>query len=264
LATVDIRFIPLGLVDEPDGALRQHIDMEYVRELGESIREQGLLQAVLVRPVGDRFELIWGHMRYLAHKMISKADIKAEVRELSDEEAVVLRATENLQRKDLTVMETARCFGMFREKLHYSIEKIAHQMGKNRITIRRYLELLEVPVEFHAALDSGELGMGVAEILMAIDNVELRRYYLQNAISGGCSKKTAELWVSDYNATRAAQGSLGLGGEGVSTELVQPKPTYYACDLCNHPVEVSQARHVMVCPECAARLRGGLAAGGGS
>ena len=250
-----VRDVPLDDVIGPLEPVRGSINMDKVRELAESIREKGQLQDALVRPRDGKYEVVWGDRRFLALKLISASTIRAEIRDLTDEETIILRATENLQREDLTPMEQARIYGQLHSRLQYTVEKIARQMGKNRATIMRYLDLLDLPEEFHNALDAGQISVGVAEILKAIGDEELRRYYLTNAANNGCSMKTAQLWVSDYEATKAAQYyTSSVGADGVVLTPVI-KPIYYACDLCAEPVELSAARHVLACPACVVKLR---------
>ena len=250
-----LKMIDMSLVTEPSEAIRGSIDMDKIRELAESIREKGLLQAILVRPKNGKFEVVWGHRRYLAHRLINATAIKAEVREISEEDTLILRATENLQREDLTPMEEARTYGLLRDRLHYTIESTARHMGKNRNTIKRYLDLLDLPEDFQKAIDAGHLAVGVAEVLMSIDNEELRRYYLTNAANHGCTVKTAQLWVSDYEATKAAQYYMSPVDENGMVLTPQMKPIYYACDLCTEPVELSKAKHVLACPICVGKIR---------
>jgi len=247
--------ISMEKVVGPMEPVRGSIDMEKVRELAESIREHGQLQDALVRPYDGKYEIVWGDRRYLALKLILAPTIRAEIRELTDEAVIVLRATENIQREDLTPMEQAKIYGQLYNRLHYSIEKIARELGKSPSTIRRYLNLLDIPEDFHEALDEGRLSVTVAEILSMIDDPEMRKYYLTNAVDHGCSAKTAQLWVSDYNATKAAQYYAPRSSEDGAPASFHTKPIYYACDLCSEPVDLSNAGHILACPACMDKLK---------
>jgi len=250
-----VRDLPLEDVISPLEPVRSAIDMDKVRELAESIREKGQLQDALVRPLDGKHEIVWGDRRYLALKLISAPTIRAEIRDLTDEEVIILRATENLQREDLTPMEEAKIYGQLHNRLGYPIEKIAREMGKSRKTILRYLALLDLPEDFQKSLDDGRLSVGVAEVLAAIDDPKLCGYYLSNAVLHGCTVKTAQLWVSDYEATKAAQYYMAPSSENDTPISSHTRPIYYACDLCSEPVELSRARHVMACPVCVTKLR---------
>lgn len=245
-----ILMIALDDIVEPGTPLRVIVDMEAVRELAESIREKGLLQPILVRPQGDKYEIVFGHRRYLAHKFLGRETIRAEARDISDEECLLLRATENLQREDLSPMEEATVYGTLRNKLGYTVEEICRKMGKNRLTIKKYLRLLELPEAFQKVVDARILGIAVANVLVDIDDEVLRNYYLQNASEHGCSLKTAELWYSDYQATKAARYYQEVGGEGETGICLTSKPIYHACDVCLQAVDLSQLKHLVVCPVC--------------
>ena len=250
-----VQEISMDKLVEPEDVHRQSIDMEKIRELAESIREQGLLQPILVRPRNGNFEIIAGHRRYLASKLIDLKVIKAVVKDLDDTETTIIRATENLQREDLTVMEEARVYGTLRDKLKMTIEGIARKMGKHSSTVRRYLNLLDLPDEFQRALNAGLLSVGVVEVLQNIDNSDLQKYYLDNAIQSGCSVKTAALWLQDYEATKAAQYYGSVVGPDGTTVIPQAKPIYYTCDACFGSIEISQIKHLCVCVECAQKVR---------
>ena len=223
----EIKLIPLDDIIEPIETLRTSIDMEKIRELSESIREKGLLQPILVRFDGNKFEILAGHRRFLAHKMIGYPQIKSIVKEVNDEDAILIRATENLQREDLSPIEEAKVYGVLRDKLGYTVEDIARKMGKNRLTIKKYLNLLQLPQIFQNAADTKALSLTVANILLAIDDEVLQHYYLQNAVENGCSQKTAELWLADYQKTKDARyyEAAGVGMNYMRREKINLSTT---------------------------------------
>ena len=248
---VDVMVVlPMEKVSPPDGQIREFIDPEAVRELAESIREQGLLQPILVVPRGEKYEVVAGHRRYLAHRLIGQADIKAIVREMSDEEVLIIRATENVQREDLSPIEEARVYGVLRDKLGYTMEDIARKMGKNRMTIKKYLTLLELPMDMQDLVGKKVLSMEVAIVLKEIDDDDLRRYYVVTAVENGIASKTAKIWVDDYNLSRLGK----YYGEGRAlteeTYKLSPSPIYVTCFLCHSPSEIMDTSSIQVCKVC--------------
>lgn len=243
-------------ITEPVGAHRLRIDAEAIRELAESIRERGLLQPIRVTPRNGAHEIVAGHRRWLAYKFLDLEEIDCIIADLTEEQKMIERAMENLQREDLKPIETAIVYGMLRSEMDMSVEEIARKMGKNRNTVKKYLTLLDLPDEFKAAVDLGALPISVAQVLMEIGDVELRRYYLQNAVEHGCSAKTAQLWVSDYEKTKAAEYYKTEGGIHIAPGEYEMKPTYYACDCCTQPVDLRLVKHMAVCPECVAKIKG--------
>jgi len=116
--------VDLALIDEPDGIIRMDIDPEYIAELSQSIKEIGQLQDILLAIKGDRFEIVAGHCRYLAHIKAGLTRINAKVREMTRNEIVIARATENIARKDLTPIEEATTYNDLYKNYDMSLEDI--------------------------------------------------------------------------------------------------------------------------------------------
>jgi ParB family chromosome partitioning protein len=251
----EMKNISMDQILEPSIVIRSSIDVDLVRELAESIREKGLLSPILVAARDGKFEVIAGHRRYLAHKILEAKTIKCIIKIVTDEEILILRAIENIQRADLNPMEEARVYGMLRNPGGLTIAEISKKMGKGQATIIRFLTLLKLPAPVQKALEQKQLSITVANKLAEIEDEVLRNYYLENAVLSGCSIKTAELWVSDYLATKAAQ--FYSPGPGMQSEMGIPevKPFYYTCDICKGPVELSKCRHLVTCPECNEKIR---------
>jgi len=240
----------MKLVDRPKDPARKRIDPEKVRELAESIREVGLQQPVLLRPLDGRYEVVAGDRRYLAHKFLGMEDIEAFVKEMSDEEVIILRATENLQKEDLTPMEEAQEYGKMRNGLGMSIERIARKMGRSHGTIKKYLELLELEPEFQEAIDSRKIGIEAAHVLSQIDDPEFRKFYFTSAVENGVTKEVAQSWLAAYQQSKEAKFYAEGGGGGPLGVTGADKPIFQTCDGCHGPVEIKQIRYFPLCPEC--------------
>ena len=245
-------------VDPPVDAARDIIDPEQVRELAESIRSQGLLQPILVRPLNGRFEVVAGHRRYLAHRLIGEVKIKSLVREMTDEEVCIIRAIENDQREDLNPIEKAKGYQRLRDKFGLSQEQIAQKMGRSRETIIRFLKLLKIPEEFQKAVGQKKLSIGVALCLNEIDDDLSKKYYFAAAIENGVTLEVAQAWLNDYLKTRCGSVEGSGGGVGVGGQIQEALPIYQTCVCCVGPVEVKKVHYVPVCPECELQIRGAL------
>lgn len=242
----------------PNGVQREMIDPEKIRELAESIRAVGQLEAGQARPVDGGFEIVFGHRRYLALRLLGETKMKMIVRELSDEQVFEMRAIENLQRVDLNPIEKARVFQRWKEKFNLSAERIAARVGMTKVSIYRYLQLLEVPEEFHAAIARKDLGIETVLILMEVEDESMRAYYLRAAVDNGITGPVARMWVDDYKKTRAGQFYAGGEGEGGSAALPERVLTYATCFCCNGPEEVQAIQYVPVCKECHKQIRGAV------
>jgi len=254
--------IPLDLIDPPSTAIRESIDMEKIRELAESIRERGLLNPITLARRGERYEVVAGHRRYLAHRLLEVDTIEAICRDVDESEMLFARAVENLQREDLRPMEVARVYAAIRDSKGLSIEAVARSVGKTKVTVWKYLQLLELPVDFQRAVDGGMLSISVAAVLMRIDDEPSRKYYLQNAVEHGITEKVALMWVDDFEKTRRGQFYAASGGEGGEGGIPEVPPSYVACQACFEPVDVRLVKVVSCCDRCFRVITGPKAQGG--
>jgi len=245
-------------VDPPSDAARDLIDPDKVRELAESIRSQGLLQPILVRPFNGRHEVVVGHRRYLAHRLLGEVKIKGIVRELSDDEVFLIRGVENDQRVDLNPIERGKNYKKLRDRFNMSTHQIAQKVGRSHQTIMRYLKLLEVPEEFQDVVAKGKMSIDVALCLVKIEDSEWRNYYFSAAVENGATFEVAEYWVNEYNKTRCGSGPVGVGGMGVGVGVDEPLPVYNTCFCCVGPVEVNRVRYVPLCPACLKEIQGAV------
>lgn len=142
--------LPLAEVIPNPNQPRKYFDEEALNELAASIRERGVLEPIIVRPKEGRYEIVAGERRYRASLLAGLEQIPAVVREMSDEEAMADSLLENFQREDLTVMERAEAIKML--LLHMTQEDAARRLGCSTSTLRRYLELLDLPPQIQAEL----------------------------------------------------------------------------------------------------------------
>lgn len=241
--------IKMSLIDEPPVPDRIEILPEAINELAESIAQVGLLSPILITPRGDRYELVYGHRRYLAHKKLGLDEIEAHIRELTPEEVSLLRATENVQREDLTPIEEARTYNRMINDLGMSIEAVASKVGISPGVVRRRMSLLRMPDSFQVALHRKQVSIAVAEELWSCPDESYRDYLLEMAIEHGVTKNVARQWVQDFRkAARTNPDASEQGGPLPVTGFTEK--IYRGCDACRGPVELSQLRELRLCPEC--------------
>lgn len=249
-----IQYVEMALIDRPQILARESIDPEKVRELAESVREIGLQEPVLLRSLNGRYEMVAGDRRYLAHKLIGADTIKAIVKTLTDEETLLIRATENIQRENLSPIEKARIYGMMKEKLGYTVEKVAKRMGVRHETVTKHLAILTLEEEFQRAIHLGKLGLGAAVHLSKVEDPDMRRYYLSAAVENGITEEVARRWLEDYLQTKAASFNPQAGGGGVLVGENGPLPVFYTCFGCRGPVPGNVVKYVGLCPECVKKV----------
>jgi len=245
-----IERLKMSMVDRPQKTSRKSIDPDEVRELAESIREKGLIEPIIVRPLNGRYEVVAGDRRYLAHRLLGLDEIECISKEMTDDECEVIKATENLQRVDLNPMETASVYGYLKYTLGWSAEKICRQMGRSHETVNKYLRLLELPEEFQEAINAKTLSMRAAEALHKIDDVDTRNYYLRAAVANGVTVEVATRWAEEYNQSKAAKFNPMAGGGSGATDGGPSMPIYQTCHVCKGPTEIKEVQYVPVCKSC--------------
>lgn len=250
--------IELHTIIEPKAMIRMEIDKDYIAELAQSISEVGLLQPVLVAIDGEKYEMVAGHCRYLAHKRLGLSKIKAIVCVMTAEEVAVARATENLTRADLTPVEEAATYKNLIDVLGFTIEKVALKMGKTPGTIKRRMDLLKMPAMLQKAVHKKQISMTVAEELWSIRNETSLEYYLMFAIENGCTQVVARQWAKEWMDTQRRQHASSVQGGGGDLSPFEPRPTYLPCDICNEPVELGKDRLLRICQNCGSAIKKGM------
>lgn len=244
-----IREVDLSQIDEPHETARMEISEESISELAQSISEIGLLQPITVRTNHDRYEIIYGHRRYLAHLKLGLSGIKSIITTMTDQEAAVARATENLAREDLTPIEEAATYKNLMDQHGMSVDQIAAKVGKSLGVVMRRMDLLRMPPCLQQATHEGTISMTVAEELWAIRDPVKLDYYLSFAVDGGCTQATARQWCKDWKDSERRQVSGDAEGGGVTSPF-EPRPHYITCDICLNPVLIQEASSVMICGGC--------------
>lgn len=175
--------------DQPRKKFEDHA----LKELAESIKERGVLQPVLVarQPEGF-FRLIAGERRYRAAKLAGLARIPAIVKDATPEDVLELALIENIQREDLTPLETARAFDRIMKQYGLTQELLAQKVSKERATVANYLRLLSLPDSVQAMMEEGKLTMGHAKALLSLDDQKAMLETAQRIVAEGLSVREAE------------------------------------------------------------------------
>jgi ParB/RepB/Spo0J family partition protein len=250
--------VEIDKIDEPKAIIRMDIDQEEIEDLAVSISEIGLLQPILISVNNDRYETVFGHRRLLAHKHLGLAKIKSIVKQMSQKEIGIARATENIARADLTPIEEAATYKNLIEEYGMKIEHVAKKMGKRPATIKRRMDLLRMPPALQKAVHSKDITMTVAEELWAIRDQTQLEYYLIFAVENGATKEVARGWAQDWKDTVRRESSPGVEGGRVPLSPFEPRPIFVACDICVQPVELGKDKLMRLCPNCFKTIKEGM------
>jgi len=174
---------------------RRSFDEAKIDELASSIRNQGIIQPLIVRPKNDGFELIAGERRWRAAMRAGLSHVPVLVRDASDHEAMQIALVENLQREDLNAIEEANGYRRLQEEFHWSQEEMAEKVGKSRPAVANSLRLLTLPSEVQQEVTSGNLAAGQARALLGLHTEPLIISACREVIAKGLSTRETEKMV---------------------------------------------------------------------
>jgi ParB family chromosome partitioning protein len=185
---------------------RRQIQQQPLEELAASIKANGVIQPIVVRPLpagssqdGVRYEIIAGERRWQAAKLAGLADIPVVVRELTDAQAVAVALIENIQREELTPAEEARAFSRLIEEFSLTHSQVAEAVGRSRAAVTNLLRLLDLPADVVALVDAKALSMGHARALLGLEDEAERTRLAKVVVERGSSVRETE------NLVRRAQ-----------------------------------------------------------
>lgn len=195
---------------------RRRVGPEGLEELMESIRENGLLQPLVVRPAGDEgegWQIVAGERRWRCLVELGWEKAPAVVRELSDREMLVLALVENLQREDLTPVEEAAGFRRLMEDFGLTQQEVAERVGRERSTVANTLRLLALPEEVLEMLSDGSLTAGHGRAILGVGGEERQRALARDVAAKGLSVRATERRVRRLKREEEGEGGAAAGGE---------------------------------------------------
>jgi ParB family chromosome partitioning protein len=187
---------------------RVHFDEAKLDELARSIRSNGLIQPITVRPgrggagganKANKYEIIAGERRWRAAQRAGLLRVPIIVRDVADEKLLEVALIENIQREDLNAIDEALAYRRLSDEFHLTQDDIATQVGKDRSSIANYLRLLKLPSDVQKEVANGALSMGHARALLAIDHEENLRRAAKNVLAAQLSVRETEALVREMN-----------------------------------------------------------------
>jgi ParB family chromosome partitioning protein len=191
LQSVDVDLIEPGPY-QPRTRFRE----ESLAELAQSIQSSGIVQPLVVRPVGSRFQLLAGERRWRAAQRAGLARVPVVIREVSDEAALEITLVENIQREDLNPVEEARAFERFMSDFHLTQEEVATRTGKDRATVANAVRLLRLEKPIVDLIEDGRLSAGHGRALLGISDAKVRLALARRASRGGITVRQIERLAS--------------------------------------------------------------------
>lgn len=204
------RELPVSKIEPNPYQPRREMDPERVKDLAESIRSEGLLQPIVVRPVGERFQLIAGERRWRAHQQLGLKNITARVMEASDTSSAVISLIENLQREGLNPIEESHGYASLMGDFDLTQEAVAERVGKARASIANALRLLQLDREIQGYLAKGMLSVGHAKVLLSLEDATQRSILARRILESGMSVRDAERYIKRQKSEAAPSGARSV------------------------------------------------------
>jgi ParB family chromosome partitioning protein len=198
--------VPVAALDPNPYQPRSVMDPARLAELAASIRESGVVQPILVRRRGERFQIIAGERRWRAAQAAGLDVVPVHVRDVPDEQLLELAIVENVQRQELTALEEAHAFRRLQDEFRLTQEEIARRVGRERSTIANTLRLLRLPKEVQALVAEGRLDAGHARSLLALERDDEQLALGREAARKGLSVREVERRVALMRAPRKDPG----------------------------------------------------------
>lgn len=195
--------VDIDLIDPSPFQPRTTFREAALEELARSIQASGIIQPLLLRPAGNRYELIAGERRWRAAQLAGLNKVPAIVREVRDDLALEMTLVENIQREDLNPIESARAFDRLITEFQMTLEMVAERTGKDRTTISNAIRLLKLESTIQEWIEEGKLTAGHGRALLAVQDPQLRMRFAHRASRGGLTVRMIERLAARRSRSRA-------------------------------------------------------------
>lgn len=217
----DIKTLRMSEIEPNKSQPRTVFDEENIKGLAESIKEHGLIQPIVVRPLpnGITYQIIAGERRWRACKLLKMEEVPVIIRETDELEATQLAIVENVQRADLNPVEEAMAYRALMDKYGMTQDRLAEVMGKSRPYIANLTRLLSLPEEALTALSNGEISVGHAKVLLSIDDKDSLIYALNTIISEKLSVRQTEKLAAELSKEDVEKETVSRNVKNYYTEM---------------------------------------------
>jgi ParB family chromosome partitioning protein len=213
-----IQMMPVSSIEPHLDQPRRHFDEEALEELAASIRQRGLIQPIVVRPHGHRYQIVAGERRWRAAQRARLHEIPVIVRDFDDAETLEVALLENIQRRDLNAIEEAEGYRRLIAEYGHTQDALSKLVNKSRSHIANLLRLLDLPDGVRQLVESGQLSMGHARALIGAADAEA---LARDAVERGLSVREVEKLARFGKPGRERQGRLEIKGAGADIEALE-------------------------------------------
>lgn len=249
VTTKEFRELPLTLIDDPSRPMRSDLGRDNIEDLIRSIKQVGLIEPIIVKAVGERYEVIAGHRRTVASEYAGLAVVPCHVVDVTDEQAEMMKIHENLYRVDISPADEASHYAYLIDKQKLTPTRVAQLISRSVKYVTDRLDILYYERELREALDTGLINFSVAKEFNRIKDPSKLSQYLKYAVRGGMTQGVAKKWVDDL--IRPATPVSQFQGDGLDeNEYTQPQDQKSKCFYCMDDVKLLEAHVVYVHDKC--------------
>jgi ParB family transcriptional regulator, chromosome partitioning protein len=230
-ATLDsrerVQRVPLNRIHPSALQPRKQFSEESLRELADSIREQGIVQPLIVRPRGDTFELIAGERRWRAAQLLNLPEVPVIAREADDRSVLELALIENLQRENLNAIEEAQGYSQLAEQFQLTQEEISAKVGKSRAVVANALRLLKLPPSVQDFVRRGQLSVGHAKVILGLEDDKAQKLAAERVVQEALNVRQTEGLVAKLQS----RGQKIIAGQTKAAAIATPAGDPHVADL---------------------------------
>ncbi len=255
----ELKNIPIENLTEPEEEIRTVIVMEKLEALAESIKEQGLIQPLVVFKKGEKYEISAGHRRYLASKMAGLVQVPCIIKIMDERDQDLVKIHENFHREDPNPLDEAKFFLRLQQKYNVSLSEVARLCSRSYSYVVSRTTLVSSDPRVLAAWEGGNINFSQALELGKIKDGNILEEVLRVVIESGATVSSIRIMRQDYE--RAQRAQTGAPEPYVHPEGNIPVKKYlYKCPGCQHGYEVTEIFPISVCKGCGSAILEGLAA----
>ncbi|MFT4609504.1 MAG: ParB family chromosome partitioning protein [Cellvibrionaceae bacterium] len=221
----ELKHVPVEFIQRGKYQPRRDMHQEALEELAESIKAQGVLQPIVIRPISsDKYEIIAGERRWRATQLAGFDTIPAVIRDVSDEAAIAMSLIENIQREDLNPIEEAVALKRLQDEFELTHQQVADAVGKSRTSVTNLLRLIALDSEVKKLLENGDIEMGHARSVLSLEPLQ-QREIAQQVVAKSLSVRQTEALVrrllEDKNKTLSSGGAVSTDIQKLEEDLGQ-------------------------------------------
>jgi ParB family transcriptional regulator, chromosome partitioning protein len=244
-----IQEIPLDQIDDPAFAMRTEMDVDELQDLASSIKQLGLIEPIIVRAIGARYEVVAGHRRLKAAGIAGLTVISAIVNTASEEEQEVIKIHENFCRADVDLVDEAFFMAQAIQRLEMTPQAFAQMINRSVAYVNDRLMIPGFDDYLLEYLKNKRINFGVAKTLSLISDPVQRKFYVEEAVKNGITNAVASIWLRDA----ATSEHIFSSDQPISPELPLEAPTRtwtVECAICSNHVSVKEAKLAYAHSDC--------------